>query len=567
MTGRNHVCFAVAALAMLGVWMPASAVAAKVAPPLPPPSGTVIYVSTPGELQTAISRNLASNTTIMINAGVYDMSSVTAARWIQGPMQNIAFRGATGNRDDVVLVGTGMYGSGAADYIFQFTNNIDGILVADMTLKNVYHHLVHIMSGCHAPHFYNVRLIDCRTQFLKIQTIDDGIVEYCQFEFTDRGPDDYMHGIDCLTSDNWIIRDNTFLRMRGPSLSGGAILMWHGCQNTLVERNEFIECDFGVAFGNPGGDDPDHVNGIIRNNFFYRGPDATTGDVAITLNRAQNARVYNNTAVQHDLYYWATIDGRYPTTTALIYNNLLDNPINPRDGATLTMVGNLTNAGDHPEWFGDFDNGDLHLTELATSAIDQAQTLPDPNDVVDDYDCDSRPAGAAKDVGADEYVSAVPELISSEPPADGTLPKTQNNVIKLVFSNAITLPGGDPLVIVQMGGGPDVSSAFSYQIDPNDPSGATLKAVEQGAQLTNLTWYNITPAAGLAVQAFSLDVCTLTGDANNSSRVTAADYSEVKAHMSEYTDNRYDLNGSGRITTADYSVVKSNISHRTPTKP
>jgi len=49
--------------------------------------------------------------------------------------------------------------------------------------------------------------------------------------------------------------------------------------------------------------------------------------------------------------------------------------------------------------------------------------------------------------------------------------------------------------------------------------------------------------------------------------LTAADYTEIKAHIGEYTDARYDLNGSGRVTTADYSVVKANVGSRTPTKP
>jgi len=49
--------------------------------------------------------------------------------------------------------------------------------------------------------------------------------------------------------------------------------------------------------------------------------------------------------------------------------------------------------------------------------------------------------------------------------------------------------------------------------------------------------------------------------------VTTADYSEVKADMTEYTDACSDLNGSGRVTTADYSVVKAHIANRTPVKP
>jgi len=152
-------------------------------------------------------------------------------------------------------------------------------------------------------------------------------------------------------------------------------------------------------------------------------------------------------------------------------------------------------------------------------------------------------------------------LVSSEPPADGTLPKTQNNVILLTFDGPITMPAGQPISV--FGGGFEEGNAFTYSIEPD---GVTLKAVEQGPMLTNQTWYQITPM-DLDVDWFSLDVCTLQGDANGSGRVTTADYSMIKANMSQYTDGRPDLNGSGRVTTADYSVVKAHLGERVPIKP
>ncbi|HUW81941.1 MAG TPA: dockerin type I domain-containing protein [Phycisphaerae bacterium] len=85
--------------------------------------------------------------------------------------------------------------------------------------------------------------------------------------------------------------------------------------------------------------------------------------------------------------------------------------------------------------------------------------------------------------------------------------------------------------------------------------------------LTDQVWYQITPATGFAVAPFTLDVCTLFGDANGSGRVTTADYAEVKGHMGEYTDGRCDLNGSDRVTTADYNVVKDHMGDRRPAKP
>jgi len=157
-----------------------------------------------------------------------------------------------------------------------------------------------------------------------------------------------------------------------------------------------------------------------------------------------------------------------------------------------------------------------------------------------------------------------PALLASEPPADGTLPKTQNNLMWLTFSGAIALPGGPALSVVPLGGGADVGASFDYSVEPD---GVTLKAVEQATVLTNQTWYQVTPAAGLNVQPFALDVCTLIGDCNGSGRVTTADYSCVKATLAQRGDVREDLNGSARVTTADYSVVKSHLGDRAPVKP
>jgi hypothetical protein len=85
--------------------------------------------------------------------------------------------------------------------------------------------------------------------------------------------------------------------------------------------------------------------------------------------------------------------------------------------------------------------------------------------------------------------------------------------------------------------------------------------------LTDLTWYSVTPATGFDVETFTVDLCALWGDTNDSGRVTTSDYSVVKAHLGEYTDSRYDLDGSGRVTTADYSVAKSHLGDRAPAKP
>jgi len=195
--------------------------------------------------------------------------------------------------------------------------------------------------------------------------------------------------------------------------------------------------------------------------------------------------------------------------------------------------------------------------------------------LVEDMGSYYRVEAATASVGASSSfqisVVSTPSLISSDPNTDGTLPKTQNNVIKLVFNAPITMPGGNPLVIVELADpNNDLTGSFTYTADPNDtgdPTGATLKAAENGTVLANLTWYRITPDASFDVLSFTLDACALQGDCNESARVSVADYSCVKAAMTERGDVRADLNGSGRVTVADYSVVKATLGDRSPTKP
>src|SRR5690242_3380443 len=94
----------IAALGLLLAPRLVLAAPARPAPPLPPPSGTVVNVSTESQLQAAVA-SLTSGTTILIAPGTY---TLTSTLYINGTFSNIALRGASGNADDVVLVGPGM---------------------------------------------------------------------------------------------------------------------------------------------------------------------------------------------------------------------------------------------------------------------------------------------------------------------------------------------------------------------------------------------------------------------------------------------------------------------------
>jgi hypothetical protein len=390
--------------------MRASAQSSAVCAPLPPPSGSVVNVSSVAQLQNAVD-NLASNTTILIADGVYTLTNTLNIRAVN----NVALRSASGDRDAVVLRGKGMNNASYGDvpHVIAIYNS-DDVLIANLTLRDAYYHLVqvHGEDGPQRPRFHNLHLMDSGEQFIKGSTdgsqqprqyADGGIVECSLFEYTDRARSDYTNAVDILAGANWIIRDNVFVRIRAPvgQLAGPAILMWRNSLNTVVERNQFIECDRAIALGlsapDPNSRDGntiyDHQGGVIRNNMIYR---AGAGDVGITVNYALNYKMHHNTVILNDTFPW-TIEYRFSVSSGALAYNLTDGPILQRDGAGGALTGNVTSA--QPGWFVNAASGDLHLLPSASAAIDQAAFLAD---VADDFDGHFRPGGSAPDVGADE---------------------------------------------------------------------------------------------------------------------------------------------------------------------
>jgi hypothetical protein len=353
--------------------------------------------------------NLASNTTILIADGTYDLTNTLNIRNVN----NVALRSASGDRDAVVLRGRGMSNSnyGNVPHVIAIYD-ADDVLIADLTLRDAYYHLVqvHGEEGPQRPRFRNLRLVDAGEQFIKGSTngqqnprlyTDGGLVECSLFEYTDRARSWYTNAVDILAGADWIIRDNIFRNIRAPQgqLAGPAILMWRNSLNTAVERNQFIECDRAIALGLSAPDSNsregettyDHQGGIVRNNFIYR---AGAGDVGITVNYARAYQIHHNTVILNDTFPW-TIEYRFSASSGALAYNLSDGPILGRDGAGGALTSNLSNA--QSGWFANAAAGDLHLLPSATAAIDQAAPLAE---VGDDYDGQYR--GSQPDIGADE---------------------------------------------------------------------------------------------------------------------------------------------------------------------
>jgi hypothetical protein len=386
------------------------------APPLPPPSGQVVSVATVAQLQAAVA-GLQSNTTVLVQPGTYHLTSTL---WMNTNVQNVAIRGSTDSCDDVVLVGRGManpaYG-GVPHGIW--IGNARQVLIANLTIRDVYFHPIQLDpgSGARAPRIYNVRLVDAGEQFVKSSAngtgpgVDDGIVEYSILEYTTTARSDYTNGVDVHQGARWIVRHNLFRNIRAPAglLAGPAILMWNRSRDSLVEGNLFLNTQYGIALGLDAGRPDDHAGGIVRNNVFHRSP-SQSGDVGIVINNSAGTAVLHNTVILSGTYPNA-IEYRFPATTGVeIRSNLADGAVQRRDGASATVAGNVTTA--QPGWFADAAGGNLHLTAVATPAIDRAQPHPL---VTRDYDQAPRPTGALPDVGADELDAAAgpPEAPSS----------------------------------------------------------------------------------------------------------------------------------------------------------
>ena len=402
----------VAACLVLVLAAPAAAKSDRTAPPLPPPTGPVVHVSTEPQLRSAV-QSLASNTTIVIAPGTYRLTGTLNVRNVQ----NVTLRGATDNRNDVVLVGPGMSNTnyGSARFAI-WAGNVRGLRIANLTIRDFYSHLVILNAGVETPHFYNLRLVDGGTQLIKSNPdgagggVDNGLVEYTAFEYTTQARSYYTSGVDVHTGANWVIRHNLFRNIRAPQgqVADPAILIWNGSSGTIVEGNTFVNCQRGIALGLQQRTPNDHSGGVIRNNFIYRAP-TVPGYTLISVNDSPNTDVLHNTVLTSGQS--SAIEYRFAHTTGVVVaNNLTDARIWVRDGATGTQHTNDTTAS--PPMFVDAPGGNLHLRADASAAIDRGVYM---TDAPLDWDGEQRPAGAAPDIGADELGAGSPPPVDPSP--------------------------------------------------------------------------------------------------------------------------------------------------------
>lgn len=386
-------------------------------------AGADVYtVSDVGSLHYYVS-TAQSGDEVVINPGTYVLQ-----RGLQMNATSFTIRGATGNRDDVVLVGGGMNTRGVDEGILM---NTDNLTVSDLTLRDFYFNAIHIRAESDADNLVirNVKIMNVGERHIKgsrgaIDMLSDNVLierSYLVQTMERSGhPDsspDYIGGIDAMNVNNWTIRDNVFEGIHGSGNEGNAaIFLWNGVQNVTIERNVLLGNAKGIGIGlGPGGSGmftaPYHARDIIiRNNFMVRGPWNNGNNIGLELGSVKDVKVYSNTLYSPNAGYFRMISPWDSAASAIDNLDFKNNII--RGGVydlatggdwtvqTLADMGNIvdnTGAIIDPSWFVAVDAGDLHLTAAAQAAIDAGVVLADVP-----FDFDGQARDATPDMGADE---------------------------------------------------------------------------------------------------------------------------------------------------------------------
>ena len=378
------------------------------APPLSAPKNAVIRVATVDELLSAVER-VETGGTILLSDGYYKVPRVI----VLTGKKNIGIRSASGDPTKVILSGKGWNSAAKGDDILHIAH-CDGVMISDLTFADCRSYGIKVEAE-NAPkdiHIYNCRFRDIGVRAIKGSAGNDpnvravkGSVRYCQFENTKVPPADWLYdgnyiaAIDMMALENWTFSDNAFRNVKGRTGGGrAAIFIWVRSRQIVVERNLIVNCDRGIAFGNPGqstanrnGEQLVYVaDGIIRNNFIAGG-----ADCGIELWYADGIKVFHNTIWRPERNWARGIRVGTGTARTEIANNLVHGEIR-REGGEAQLRQNVARRLEG--YFVDVASGNLALTPKATDAIDQAASLPEVTDDIRQHARPTRP-----DIGAWEF--------------------------------------------------------------------------------------------------------------------------------------------------------------------
>jgi hypothetical protein len=380
--------------------------------PLPLPTERVRTVRSVRDLQDAV-RNASPDSVIVLEDGTY---SLGATLEIRAP--GVTLRGRSADPTKTVIRGQGMTNDRVGVAIGV---GAPRVTVAHLSAGETRFHAIQVRgeAGASGVRVYGVRLFDTGQQLLKGsfapngRTADEGVVECSTFEYSDHAPGSYTNGVDLIGTRDWVIRDNRFLRIRGPEQqrwsAGPAILVWGHSEGTIVERNVIVDCFRGIALGlgpgvfatpRGGPTDVDHRGGLVRQNVIVNlNPWADEG---IEANAAPDVKVEFNSVLVEGRLSWS-ISIRFPQSSATVRNNLTSRGIVSRESGQVLPEGNVDGAAS--SWFVDPGSGNLRLVPEAVSAIDAGVPV---SDLAEDFDGLPRTVGERPDPGAFEYQERLP---------------------------------------------------------------------------------------------------------------------------------------------------------------
>jgi len=378
-------------------------------PPLPPPQGPVIRVSTVEELQAAAEK-VPPGGTILLADGHYLLP-----RYFELHTDGVTLRSASGRRDRVVL-------DGAKSRHIELLGirGAKNVTIADLTLQNIRANGIKINAdlGANRVRIYNCVIHNIWQRGVKGPAVPlerrealrptDCRVEYCLFyndrpkQFADDPSDrpdtfdgNYVGGIDVMFPRRWVIADNVFVGIQGRTRQArGAVFLWHDAQECVVERNVIVDCDSGICLGNsyrPAGIAIHATGCIVRNNFVLRCPEN-----GILADYTRDCRIVHNTIHDPASRLRRLIRLVHDNEGLVVSNNLLSGPeMRIETASKVQFRGNVTRP--MTEAFVDVLSGNLHLARFIPGVCDAAEPVAEVPEDFDRQLRDRRP-----DVGADE---------------------------------------------------------------------------------------------------------------------------------------------------------------------
>lgn len=340
----------------------------------------VLYNSQTTTLRSVVS-NAQAGDTILLEDGEYTFDEASGGSFtgIYMTKENIVLRSLSGDPTKVILNSRYLeHGNQSAT----ITVDAPGIIIADLTVTQSIHHLIHVWAKGDNLTVHNVHLLNGGQQFLKSSPssgrVEKALISCNKFVMDTKGRKNawgygaqdgstrcYTGGIDTHHANDWLIQDNEFEGIYcestgthpehrktgngGEQFTGGlaehAIHMWDTDSGTthIIERNKITNCARGIGVGL--GNNYKAGSAIIRNNIItsmHAG--SSEHDVGIIVEAIENVEISDNTILlTHENAYPNAIEYRWPTTNVTITNNLTNKAIRKRNEATGFLSGNIIN--------------------------------------------------------------------------------------------------------------------------------------------------------------------------------------------------------------------------------